>query len=137
MVVVLLMRLLMGLFAGMMTPMVMGMLVVVVLRGITRMFVVVVVVLVLRGRAMAKGMKMLKRCQTRWFIMLTVRSPCILAGWLADGDHIWSLGLVFSFDEVLDEFRRLLGRLTRLGLFSQTRRHSERPRGGNLAEISR
>ena len=131
-VVVLLMRLLMGLFAGIMTPMVMRMLVV-VMRRIMRTIVVVV----LRGPAVAKGRKMLKRCQTRWFIMLTVRSPCILARWLADGDHIWGLRLVFSFDKVLDEFRRLLGRLARLGLFSQTRRHAWIHGGENLAEISR
>jgi hypothetical protein len=117
------MRLLMGIIMGMIGWLVMGMFVVVVVVMV-RMLVFVgwkmrsfmVMLMVLHGRGFLKGMEMLKTRQMRcWkLIMLTVGSPCLLSRWLADGDHILNLGLIFAFDKILDELRWLLDWLSRL-----------------------
>lgn len=60
------MRLLMGWFLGCVTRRTMGLLVVMEVHSI------IVVLVVVHWCALLKGMGMLKRCQTRWFIMLTV-----------------------------------------------------------------
>jgi hypothetical protein len=60
------MRLLMGRIGGGLTRRVMGVLVLTGMRSIMGMLVV------MHGRAWLEGVKMLKRCQTRWFIMLTM-----------------------------------------------------------------
>lgn len=65
-VVLLVMRLLMRTFHGGMTRRVIGLLVVVEMRSI------MVVFLVGHVCALLKGMEMLKRCQTRWLIVLTM-----------------------------------------------------------------